>query len=75
MPKPMGELQEKRKNQLTSAEQKELEGLRESYIQYILNASDNELLSIRSVNLPEPEKARIYPTLMCEECKERFMEI
>ena len=76
MPKRLGELQEKRsKNQLTSAEQKELEGLRESYIQYILNASDVELLSIRSVDLPEPEKARIYPTLTCEECKENFMEI
>jgi formylmethanofuran dehydrogenase subunit E len=76
MPKRVGELQEKRsKNQLTSAEQKELEGLRESYIQYILNASDDELLSIRSVDLPEPEKARIYPTLTCEECKEKFMEI
>jgi formylmethanofuran dehydrogenase subunit E len=76
MPKRMGELQEKRsKNQLTGEEQKELEGLRQSYIQYILNANDDELLSIRSVNLPEPEKARIYPTLTCEECKEGFMEI
>ena len=76
MPKRMGELQEKRlKNNLTKEEQKELGGLRENYIQHILNAGDDELLSIRSVNLPVPEKARIYPTLICEECKEGFMEI
>ncbi|MGD0953455.1 MAG: FmdE family protein [Methanotrichaceae archaeon] len=76
MPKRMSELQEKRlKNNLTKAEQKELEGLRETFIQHILNAGDDELLSIRSVNLPEPEKARIYPTLICQECKEGFMEI
>ncbi|VVB64925.1 FmdE, Molybdenum formylmethanofuran dehydrogenase operon [uncultured archaeon] len=43
MPQRMGELQEKRsKNQLTAADQKELEGLRENYIQYILNANDDE---------------------------------
>jgi formylmethanofuran dehydrogenase subunit E len=76
MPKRMGELQEKRlKNNLTKEEQKELEGLRETFIQHILNAGDDELLSVKSVDLPEPEKARIYPTLVCEECKENFMEI
>jgi formylmethanofuran dehydrogenase subunit E len=76
MPKRMGELQEKRsKNQLTSSEHKELEGLRTSYIQHILSAGDDELLSVKSVDLPMPEKARIYPTLRCEECKENFMEI
>jgi formylmethanofuran dehydrogenase subunit E len=42
MPKRMGELQEKRsKNQLTSADQRELEGLRVNYIQYILNPHDS----------------------------------
>jgi formylmethanofuran dehydrogenase subunit E len=76
MPKRMGELQEKRlKNQLTREEQRELEGLRESFIRYILSASDDELLSVRAMELPEPEKARIYPSLKCEECKESFMEI
>jgi formylmethanofuran dehydrogenase subunit E len=69
-------LQEKRrKNNLTKEEQKELEGLRETFIQHILNAGDDELLSVKSVDLPEPEKARIYPTLICQECKEGFMEI
>jgi formylmethanofuran dehydrogenase subunit E len=76
MPKRMGELQGKRlKNQLTREEQRELEGLRESFIQYILTASDDELLSVRAMELPEPEKARIYPSRRCEECKESFMEI
>ena len=76
MPERMGELQERRiKNRLIKEEQKELEGLREAYILHILNASDDELLSVRSVELPAPEKARIYPSLKCDECKESFMEI
>ena len=57
MPKRMGELQEKRlKNNLTKEEQKELEGLRETYIQHILNAGDDELLSVRSVTSLSPRR-------------------
>jgi formylmethanofuran dehydrogenase subunit E len=43
--------------------------------QYIINAADDEILSIREVGIPEPEKARIYPSLKCQECGESFMEI
>lgn len=44
MPERMGELQEKwSENRLTNADQRELEGLRADYIQYILKASDDEL--------------------------------
>jgi formylmethanofuran dehydrogenase subunit E len=76
MPKRMGELQEKRlKNNLTAEEQREIGALREQFIKHILSASDDELLSIKKVPLPEPEKARIYPSRSCENCQENFMEI
>lgn len=75
-PKRLAELQEKRlKDRLTEDEHRELEGLREQLIQHILNAPDDEILSVKDVALPEPKKAMIYPSLGCEECHERFMEI
>ena len=30
---------------------------------------------MREVDIPAPEKARIYPSLKCQECGEGFMEI
>ncbi|MGA9099923.1 MAG: FmdE family protein [Methanotrichaceae archaeon] len=76
IPTRMGQLQEKlSRSQLTKEEQKELEGLREQLFQYMLNAPDNDLLSIEEVDIPAPEMARIYPSLKCEECGENFMEI
>ncbi|UXM84441.1 FmdE family protein [Methanococcus aeolicus] len=41
----------------------------------ILNLFDGELLNIEEVDIPEPEKAKIYPSLKCDECGEYFMEI
>jgi len=41
----------------------------------ILSAKDEDLLSVKEVDIPAPEKARIYPSLQCQECGERFMEI
>jgi formylmethanofuran dehydrogenase subunit E len=76
MSKRMGELQEKRlKKGLNEEEQREVESLREQFIQYILNAPNEELLSAKEADLPAPEKARIYPSRRCDECKENFMEI
>ena len=44
-------------------------------MKHILSASDDELLSVKKVLLPKPEKARIYPSRSCENCEENFMEI
>ncbi|WP_292460009.1 FmdE family protein [Methanothermococcus sp.] len=49
--------------------------LKNKFIKEILNLSDEELLNIKEVDIPEPKKAKIYPSLKCEECGEYFMEI
>lgn len=63
------------KGELGPEEKKEFEALREQVIQRILTAPDNEVLSVKEVDIPAPEKARIYPSLPCQECGEAFMEI
>lgn len=63
------------KGELGPEEKKEFEALREKVIQKILTAPDEELLSVEEVDIPAPEKARIYPSLRCQECGEAFMEI
>ena len=60
---------------LTPAEKKEMEGLRSRIMEQILKARDEDLLDVREAEIPAPEKARIYPSLVCQECGERFMEI
>ncbi len=49
--------------------------LKEEYREWILSLSDEELLNIKEVDIPEPKKAKIYMSLKCEECGEYFMEI
>ena len=56
-------------------EKKEMEGLRARVVEDILSAKDEDLLSVREVDIPAPEKARVYPSLKCQECGESFMEI
>lgn len=63
------------KGALTEEERKEFKELREQVTQYLINANDDEILSVMEVNMPAPEKAKIYPSLKCEECGEGFMEI
>jgi len=60
---------------ITGAEEKEMVRLRQKVIEDILNGKDENLLSVRQADIPAPEKARIYPSLICQECNERFMEI
>jgi formylmethanofuran dehydrogenase subunit E len=60
---------------LTAEERKEFEGLRALVIENILTGKDEDLLAVKEVDIPAPEKARIYPSLQCQECGERFMEI
>jgi formylmethanofuran dehydrogenase subunit E len=60
---------------LTAEEKKEFEGLRSQVIEAILSGKEEDLLSVKEVDIPAPEKARIYPSLKCQECGEGFMEI
>jgi formylmethanofuran dehydrogenase subunit E len=61
--------------ELGPEEKKEMDGMRSRVIEDILSAKDEDLLSVREVDIPAPEKARIYPSLKCQECGEAFMEI
>ena len=74
--KRMDELRQKMAlGELGPEEKKEMEGLRSRVIEDILSAKYEDLLSVREVDIPAPGKARIYPSLKCQECGEAFMEI
>ena len=74
--KRMDELRQKAAlGELGPEEKKEMDGLRSRVIEDILSAKDEDLLSVREVDIPAPEKTRIYPSLKCQECGEAFMEI
>jgi formylmethanofuran dehydrogenase subunit E len=60
---------------LSAEEKKEFERLRARVIEDILSGKDEDLLFMKEVDIPAPEKARIYPSLKCQECGEGFMEI
>jgi formylmethanofuran dehydrogenase subunit E len=60
---------------LTSDEKKEMEKLRSRVIDDILSAKDGDLLEVCEADIPAPERAMVYPSLVCQECGERFMEI
>jgi formylmethanofuran dehydrogenase subunit E len=60
---------------LTPEERKEMGGMRSRIIEQILTGRDEDLLAVREAEIPAPEKARIYPSLVCQECGESFMEI
>lgn len=60
---------------LTPAEKKEMEGMRSRIMELILAGRDEDLLDVKEAEIPAPDKARIYPSLVCQECGERFMEI
>jgi len=60
---------------LSEKEDQEFAAIREQATQKILTAPDEELLSVTEVDIPAPEKARIYPTIRCQECGEGFMEV
>lgn len=49
--------------------------MRSQVTEHIIGAPCEELLSVSEVEIPAPEKARIYPSLKCEECQEGVMEI
>lgn len=61
--------------QLTGEEKKEMARMRSKLIEDILSGRDEDLLAVTEAEIPAPEKARIYPSLVCQKCNERFMEI
>lgn len=74
--KEMEELRRKYlRKEASESEKKEFERLREKIIEDILKARDEDILSIQEVDIPAPEKARIYPSRQCDQCGESFMEI
>jgi formylmethanofuran dehydrogenase subunit E len=52
----------------------ELRHNREARSAYILNAPDDELLSLTSVTIAEPEPARARNSVLCSYCGEEVME-
>jgi formylmethanofuran dehydrogenase subunit E len=74
--KRMDELRQKAAmGRLSSEERCELDDMRETIIKKILEAPEEDILSVGEVDIPAPEKARVYPSLKCQECGESFMEI
>ena len=63
------------RGELNPEDKKEMEALRPQVIEDILSAKDEDILAVDEVAIPAPEKARIYPSLKCQECGEAFMEI
>ena len=63
------------RGEASESEKREFERLREKIIQDILKARDEDILSVQEVDMPAPEKARIYPSRQCDQCGESFMEI
>ena len=47
---------------------------REEIKDFILNADDDELLSVTGVSITEPEPARIFKSVKCDACGEGVME-
>jgi formylmethanofuran dehydrogenase subunit E len=72
----MGPLRERYfKGQASDAEKRDFERLRDQITQEILTAPEEQILEIKEVDIPAPEKARVYPSIKCQECGESFMEI
>ena len=61
--------------ELSPGERKEMDALRSQVIDAILSGRDEDLLAVKEVDIPAPDKAKIYPSLRCQQCGERFMEI
>ena len=74
--KEMDELRQKMAQGDLSPEDKErMAALRSQAIDKLLSARDEDILEVEEVEIPAPEKARIHPSLKCEECGEEFMEV
>src|SRR5690606_28493307 len=58
----------------SSEEEKEFRESHNAKSQRILEMPEEELFRVSEVNIEPPEKAIIYPTVICSKCGEGFME-
>jgi len=63
-----------REGNATPEEIKEFRAAHEAKSQKVLEMPEEELFWIREVEIEPPEKAIVYPTLICSNCGEGFME-
>jgi len=74
--KGMDELRQKMvQGELGPEDRERMAAFRSQATEKVLSARDEDILKIEEVDIPAPEKARIYPSQKCEECGEEFMEI
>jgi formylmethanofuran dehydrogenase subunit E len=74
--KGMDELRQKMaRGELGPEDRERMAAFRSQATEKVLSARDEDILTVEEVDIPAPEKARIYPSLKCEECGEEFMEI
>ena len=69
------ELREKgRNNTLSPEEENELKIITKKVCEDIINMKDEDIFTIKEVKMPKIEKAKIYQSLICEECGELTAE-
>ena len=74
--KGMDELRQKMaRGELGPEDRERMAAFRSQATEKVLSARDEDILTVEEVDIPAPEKARIHPSLKCEECGEEFMEI
>ena len=74
--KGMDELRQKMvQGELGPEDRERMAAFRSQATDKVLSARDEDILTVEEVDIPAPEKARIHPSLKCEECGEEFMEI
>ena len=55
-------------------ERREYDRLRDDYIRHILSAPASEFISVSEKKLDLPERAQIFPSVICHRCGEEVME-
>ncbi|ABR54057.1 formylmethanofuran dehydrogenase subunit E region [Methanococcus vannielii SB] len=74
--KPIQELNKKyNEGTLTKEEEVEMFERRKEATKNMLSLPDEELFDVKWVEIKEPKKARLYPSIKCQNCGESFMEI
>jgi len=74
--KGMDELRQKMaQGELGPEDRERMTAFRSQATEKVLSARYEDILTVEEVDIPAPEKARIHPSLKCEECGEEFMEI
>lgn len=58
----------------TPAQLQEFEKLQQARIEQLLNMNTTDLFSVQPVNIPLPQPAKIFKSVICEYCGEKTME-